>query len=584
MITPDLLLQVPLFAGVAPQELETVAARMADIWLRPQDWLIQEGEAPSFFILLSGSIRVTKQIAGVERELTHYVPGEFAGEVPLLLGSPALASLRAVEPSRVARLSEADFRELFASCRTLNAEILRTMTTRLGHLQTLAVSAPPTAVTLIGHQFDLACHALRDFLSRNHVTYRFRDLRDPDARAGLPATPQPNEAYPTVVLTDGTRLVTPTLRALADRLGLQTVAAPKRYDVAIVGGGPAGLAAAVYGASEGLSTIMIEREAPGGQAGTSSRIENYLGFPTGVSGDDLGNRALQQAKRFDAEILVARGVVGIDDTGGLGRRAVLLDGGDRVDARAVILATGVAWRRLEAPGADRFVGRGIYYGAARTEAPSTRGRDIFLIGGGNSAGQAAMFFAGYARAVTILIRGPSLAASMSHYLIQQLATQSNIRIEPYSQVVGVDGDDHVESITIENRRSGARRRAETDAVFVFIGADAETAWLPPTLIRDVRGYLCTGRDVMDLVARNHGSWPLARDPYLLETSIPGVFAAGDVRHGSIKRVAAGVGEGSMAIAFVHSFLADSAPAETANSADDKRTADDAALTSAPSSR
>ena len=563
MITSDLLKNVPLFADIPDAELATIAKRAADIQLRTNDWLIQEGEVPSFFILLSGQLTVTKLVGGVERVLTTYEPGNFAGELPLLLGSPALASLRATEPSRVCRLHENDFRELIAACPRLNQQLLRTMATRINHLQQIVVEAPLATVTIIGHRFDLACHALRDFLARNRVAYRWHDPRDPEARSGLPAVPQPDEAYPVVLFPDGTRLVTPSFRAVAEQLALQTAPSEGCYDVAIVGAGPAGLAAAVYGASEGLRTILIEREAPGGQAGTSSRIENYLGFPTGVSGDDLGKRALQQAQRFGAEILVARDVVGIGHDGAGAARSVLLDGGDRVDTRTIVIATGVAWRKLEVVGAEALLGRGVYYGAARTEAPATRGRDIFLIGGGNSAGQAAMFFANYARTVTILVRGPSLAASMSHYLIAQLGSQANVRVQPYSQVVELEGDDHLEAIVVEDRRSGLRRREPTDALFVFIGADAETSWLPSAVIRDERGYVCTGRDVMDLVAARNGTWPLARDPQLLETSVPGVFAAGDVRHGSIKRVAAGVGEGSMAIAFIHRYLADRAAEKVA---------------------
>jgi thioredoxin reductase (NADPH) len=556
MITPDLLKDVPLFADVPAAELSTIAARAADIRLRDGEWLIHEGEAPAFFILLSGRIEVSKSFGGIERQINVYLPGTFSGEIPLLLGSPAIASLRATEASRVCRLDEHDFRQLIVACPKLNAELLRTMATRLGYLQQAALETPVATVTIIGHRFDLACHDLRDFLARNRVLFRWHDPRDPEARVGMTPEPQPDETYPVVVLPDGSRLITPSFREVAERLGLSTVPTQASYDVIIVGGGPAGLAAAVYGASEGLCTLLIEREAPGGQAGTSSRIENYLGFPTGISGDELGLRALKQATRFGVEIVVARDVVGIETGFGGKALAIILDGGDRVETRSVIIASGVAWRELEVVGADRMVGRGIYYGAARTEALNTRGRDIFLIGGGNSAGQAAMFFANYARTVTLLVRGPSLVASMSHYLIAQLETKSNVKIEALSQVVGVEGTDHLEAIIIEDRRNGQRRREPTDALFVFIGADAKTEWLPPAVICDERGYVCTGRDVTDLVAQRHGSWPLERDPYLLETSVPGVFAVGDVRHGSIKRVASGVGEGSMAIAFIHQYLSE----------------------------
>jgi thioredoxin reductase (NADPH) len=556
MITPDLLKDVPLFAEVPATELSTIAARAADIHLRAGEWLIHEGEAPAFFILLSGRIEVSKSFGGIERQITTYLPGTFAGEIPLLLGSPAIASLRATEASRVFRLDEHDFRQLIVACPKLNAELLRTMATRLGFLQQAALETPVATVTIIGHRFDLACHDLRDFLARNRVLFRWHDPRDPEARVGMAPQPQADETYPVVVLPDGARLVTPSFREVAERLGLGTVPTQASYDVIIVGGGPAGLAAAVYGASEGLCMLLIEREAPGGQAGTSSRIENYLGFPTGISGDDLGLRALKQATRFGVEIIVARDVTGIEADSSGNALAAILDGGDRVETRSIIIASGVAWREFEVVGADRMVGRGIYYGAARTEALNTRGRDIFLIGGGNSAGQAAMFFANYARTVTLLVRGPSLVASMSHYLIAQLETKSNVKIEVLSQVVGVEGIDHLEAVVIEDRRSGVRRREPTDALFVFIGADAKTEWLPPAVICDERGYVCTGRDVTDLVARQHGTWPLERDPYLLETSVPGIFAVGDVRHGSIKRVASGVGEGSMAIAFIHQYLSE----------------------------
>jgi thioredoxin reductase (NADPH) len=556
MITGDMLRGVPLLAGVDAAELDMIAARAADVALHTNEWLIQEGELPAFFILISGRLTVFKTMAGDERAINEYRPGDYSGEVPLLLGSPAIASIRASEPSRVCRLDAADFRDLIVACPELNARLLRTMATRLEGLQQLVSEAPLATVTIIGHRFDLACHALRDFLTRNHVAFRWYDPRDPEARVGLAATPQPDEIYPVLILPDGTRRVTPSFREVAEGLGLQTMPARNFYDVAIVGAGPAGLAAAVYGASEGLHTILVERQAPGGQAGTSSRIENYLGFPTGVAGDELAARALRQAKRFGAEILVARDVAGIERASSNAPHAIVLEDGERFGARSIVIATGVAWRELDLPNAPTLVGRGVYYGAARTEAANTRDLDIFMIGGGNSAGQAAMFFANYAKTVTIVVRGPSLERSMSQYLIDQLASRPNVSVRERSQVVALEGVDRLAAIVIEDRATGRRRREPTEALFVFIGADAETGWLPQEIIRDGRNYLCTGRDVMDLVAGQQGSWPLARDPYLLETSVPGVFAVGDVRHGSVKRVASGVGEGSMAIAFVHQYLAD----------------------------
>ena len=328
-------------------------------------------------------------------------------------------------------------------------------------------------------------------------------------------------------------------------LGLQTDAHLAEYDTVIIGGGPAGLAAAVYGASEGLRTLCIEREAPGGQAGTSSRIENYLGFPSGVSGDELASRALQQAKRLGAEILVTRAVTRIDPE----RHEIVLDGDEVIRTRTVILASGVKWRRLKIEGFDRLLGKGIYFGAARSEAGATNGQDLYLIGAGNSAGQAAMYFANYARQVTLIVRGDSLEKSMSHYLIEQLRGKSNIAVRLRAEVEVVYGDTHLTALGIRDAGKAAHRH-DCDGLFVFIGADAETEWLPAEIARDAHGYVLTGDDT-----RKAGRWSHDRDPYLLETSVPGIFACGDVRASKVKRVAAAVGEGSMSIAFVHQYLA-----------------------------
>jgi thioredoxin reductase (NADPH) len=344
---------------------------------------------------------------------------------------------------------------------------------------------------------------------------------------------------------DGTLLRRPATRDLAERLGLQTCPRLDEYDTVIVGGGPAGLAAAVYGASEGLRTLVVEREAPGGQAGTSSRIENYLGFPAGVSGDELATRALKQASRLGAEILVTRAVTRIDPT----TRRIHLDGEDVVRARTVILATGVTWRRLAIEGFDRLMGKGVYYGAARSEASATHGLDVHLIGAGNSAGQAALYFANHARTVTLVVRGDALEKSMSRYLIDQLGGRSNVRVQLRSEVVAAHGSTNLTAIDIRNGASAKVHRHECGGLFVFIGADAETVWLPEEVARDARGYVLTGDDAVKA-----WRWSQSREPYLLESSVPGIFACGDVRLGPVKRVASAVGEGSMAIAFVHKYL------------------------------
>ena len=349
------------------------------------------------------------------------------------------------------------------------------------------------------------------------------------------------------VLDGGKTVVRPQLRRVAELLGLQTEPAAAEYDTVVVGAGPAGLAAGVYGASEGLRTIVVEREAPGGQAGTSARIENYLGFPSGVSGEELASRALEQARRHGAEILVTRTITRIDAA----NRQLHLDGGDLLRARTIILACGVTWRQLAVDGCNQLVGKGISYGAARSEAAAVHGLDVHIVGAGNSAGQAALSFSTHARSVTVICRSSSLEKSMSRYLVDQLAARGNIRTLHRVEVVAAHGDVSLEAIDVRDRATGEATRLESGGLFIFIGADAETGWLPPEIALDRLGYVLTGSDV-----RAAGRWELERDPYLLETSVPGVFACGDVRYGPVKRVAAAVGEGSMAIAFVHQYLKD----------------------------
>ncbi|HLQ23300.1 MAG TPA: FAD-dependent oxidoreductase [Gemmatimonadales bacterium] len=571
MITREDLRSVSLLAELPPEQVDAIAARAADLILDPGDWLIREGELAAFFFLLRGRLAVFKSVAGVDRQIGTYDPGVYLGEVPLLLNSPAIASLRAEEPSRVARLEADAFHELILCSQRLSDQLFATMVQRITRAREVTAAIPRTAITLVGERWDSACHEVRNFLARNRVVHTWIDLADPDAGARVPGGLPADVACPLLVFPDGSRLTTPTLREVAERIGLRTslsvAAADGAYDVAIVGGGPAGLAAAVYGASEGLKTMLIERLAPGGQAGSSSRIENYLGFPTGLSGDELSARAWRQAERFGTEIVLTREAVGLAPAGGTGAdgtvHLVRLDGDECVGARAVVLALGVSWRRLDAEGIDRLVGRGVYYGAARTEAQGVRGKHIHLLGGGNSAGQTAVWFASYARQVTMLVRGPSLAASMSQYLIDQLKTKRNVELRFNTEVAAVEGNDHVEQVTLLDRVQGTRSTEPTGGVFILIGADAETGWLPPAIVRDTPGYVCTGRDMLQVLetrarqplSAEGAAWTLPRDPYLLETSVPGIFAAGDVRHGSIKRVASGVGEGSMTIAFVHQYLA-----------------------------
>jgi thioredoxin reductase (NADPH) len=546
MLTIDDVRAIPLFSSLNEADLERLAQMSADISVEAGEFAVPEGGERALYAVISGKFEVVKTIDGVERRLGWRVPGTVFGEVPMVLGTPFPGGYRAAEPSRVMRMEPRQYYEIAASAPELSMKIGALARERLGGLQGIAAEAPKSRVTMVAPRWDAVCSELRNFLSRNQISFDWLTPDAADLAARWPGTPPSNEDCPVLRLADGKIVQRPTAREVAELLGLQTSASQPEYDTVIVGGGPAGLAAAVYGASEGLRTIVVECQAPGGQAGTSSRIENYLGFPSGVSGDELASRALRQARRLGAEILVTRAVERIDPVS----REVFLDGGDAVRAHTVILATGVTWRHLAIDGVDRLTGKGIYYGAARSEAGSTSGLDVHLIGAGNSAGQAALHFANHARTVTLIVRGDSLEKSMSRYLIDQLHKKSNIAVQLQSEVQAVHGDSHLTAIDIRDRAKDTVRRHDCAGLFVFIGADAETGWLPAEIARDGRGYVLTGGDVVKA-----NRWSQSRDPYLLETSIPGIFACGDVRLSPVKRVASAVGEGSMAIAFVHQYLA-----------------------------
>lgn len=404
-------------------------------------------------------------------------------------------------------------------------------------------------VRVIGHRFSKESHDLRDFLARNRVPARWIDVeRDDEAKQLLEIAGVPQDRLPVALLEDGTLLERPSVLELAERLGIVGVPASDHYDLVIVGGGPAGLAAAVYGASEGLRTALVEREAPGGQAGMSSRIENYLGFPAGLSGSDLARRAADQARRLGAELLTMQDAAALRIEGS--GRFVELTGGGELSATTVLIASGVSYRQLDAPGFSELTGAGIYYGAALTEARSCRDQHVVIIGGANSAGQAAVYFSGYAKKVSMLVRGESLESSMSHYLIEQLRALPNVELRTGTQAVSAEGEDgHLARLTLR-ASDGSETVEGVDACFVFIGAAPRTDWLSEVVARDARGFILAGLD-----ARANG-WRLDRDPYLLETSVPGVFVAGDVRARSIKRVASAVGEGSMSVSLVHEYLAE----------------------------
>jgi thioredoxin reductase (NADPH) len=561
VVTAEEIAGIEVFAMLGPEQQERLARAAADVILVSGEFAANEGDDRALFAVLEGRIEAVKTVDGVDRVVGERLPGDVFGEVPIVLGAPFPVGFRAAERSRVLRIQPAEYHQIAAVdpivAKAIGALAQFRMTGERG-LQGLASRAPAPRAIVVGRHSDRACAQLRHFLHRNQISFSWVRPDAPDAAERWEG-PLPAEAdCPAIRLADGKTLVRPQLRQLAELLGLGTEPGATEYDTIVIGAGPSGLAAAVYGASEGLRTLVVEREAPGGQAGTSSRIENYLGFPSGVSGDELASRALQQARRLGAEILVTRTITRLDSA----TREVHLDGGDVLRAQTIILACGVSWRRLEVEGFEHLVGKGVFYGAARSEGPNMHGLHIHIVGAGNSAGQAALFFSEHARSVTILYRGESLAKNMSQYLVDQLATRPNIDVRFRTEVVAAHGQDSLEAIDVTMAEGEDPVRLSSGGLFIFIGADAETDWLPPEIALDSRGYVLTGA-----VVRAGGGWPLERDPYLLETSVPGIFACGDVRSGPVKRVASAVGEGSMAIAFVHQYLSDAE--KTAASANDR---------------
>jgi thioredoxin reductase (NADPH) len=410
---------------------------------------------------------------------------------------------------------------------------------------------PVSRTQVVGHRWSTRSFEVRDFLARNSVPYRWLSSEEPEGRRLLDAAEVDVTKIPLVVTPEGDDLVDPSLSELAEKVGLSTAPTTDFYDVVIVGGGPAGLGASVYAASEGLRTVLVERQATGGQAGQSSRIENYLGFPDGVTGAQLTDRARRQAHKFGAEILTTRDVVGLDLRAS--SRAVRFADGGEVVAHTVLLATGISYRKLGVPQADALTGRGVFYGSAATEAPTCAGQDVYIVGAANSAGQAAVFLSRHAERVTMLVRSDGLERSMSYYLMRQIDEIPNIEVRLTTEVIGLDGDDHLEGVTLCDTRAGTQEKVDAGYLFVFIGAEPRTDWLDGTVARDGRGFVLTGPDLLVDGHRPRG-WDLDRDPYYLEASAPGVFAAGDVRANSIKRVASAVGEGAMAIQLLHAYL------------------------------
>ena len=551
MITADDVSRIAIFAELSEDDRAQLARAAADIALAPGEFAAEQGSERALFGLIEGCIEAVQTVDGVERIVGRREPGDIFGEVPITLGTVFPVGFRACEESRVMRIEPRNYHSVASTAPDVALEVGRLAGHRMsgpGGLQGLASDPVPPRAIVVGERTDAECTEVRHFLDRNQVVFEWLTSETPNSEDrwdGPGPVPAP-EDQPAVRVIGGKMVIRPQLRRLAELLGLGTEPESATYDVVIVGAGPAGLAAGVYGASEGLSTIVVERAAPGGQAGTSSRIENYLGFPAGVSGDELAGRALQQARRLGAEILVTRTISRIDAD----RHQLHLDGGDVLHGRTIVLACGVSWRNLDVPGFPELTGRGVYYGASPSDAAATHGQDVHVIGAGNSGGQAAMFFSNHARSVTIVCRGESLEKSMSSYLIRQLATRANVNVRLRSEIVAAHGDDALEEVEIVDHSSGTVEREASGGVYIFIGADAETGWLPPEIALDQRGFILTGADVPT------AEWARKRDPFLLETSVPGVFACGDVRSGPVKRVAAAVGEGSMAIAFIHQYLRD----------------------------
>jgi thioredoxin reductase (NADPH) len=551
VITADDVSRLAICAELSEDDRAQLARAAADIALAPGEFAAQQGSERALFGLIEGCIEAVQTVDGVERIVGRREPGDIFGEVPITLGTVFPVGFRACEESRVMRIEPRNYHSVASTAPDVALEVGRLAGHRMsgpGGLQGLASDPVPPRAIVVGERTDAECTEVRHFLDRNQVVFEWLTSETPNIEErwdGPGPVPAP-EDQPAVRVIGGKMVIRPQLRRLAELLGLGTEPESATYDVVIVGAGPAGLAAGVYGASEGLSTIVVERAAPGGQAGTSSRIENYLGFPAGVSGDELAGRALQQARRLGAEILVTRTISRIDAD----RHQLHLDGGDVLHGRTIVLACGVSWRNLDVPGFPELTGRGVYYGASPSDAAATHGQDVHVIGAGNSGGQAAMFFSNHARSVTIVCRGESLEKSMSSYLIRQLATRANVNVRLRSEIVAAHGDDALEEVEIVDHSSGTVEREASGGVYIFIGADAETGWLPPEIALDQRGFILTGADVPT------AEWARERDPFLLETSVPGVFACGDVRSGPVKRVAAAVGEGSMAIAFIHQYLRD----------------------------
>ncbi len=513
--------------------------------LQDGESLVEMGEeGVGFFVVLSGTVEIIDRSGDQPRTLVVHQPGEFTGGIGLLKQWRSVASAVARGDTEVLQIPSTDIRRIIVERPALGETILKAFIARWDLLLESGYQGP----RIVGSERSRQAFLLREFLTRNQIPFTWIAVEaEPAVAELLRRFGLTEEDTPAVMCGEHPLLRNPSIQELAEAIGLKRPLGQRVYDLVVVGAGPAGLAAAVYGASEGLSTLVLDGWGPGGQAGASMKIENYLGFPTGITGADLMSRALLQAQKFGTEFSAPSQATGLDVGGP--RPAVQIEGGERVEARCVLITTGADYNKLDVPGCERFEGLGVYYAATQAEQTSSRGAEVVVVGGGNSAGQAIMFLAEHARRVLVLLRGGDLRKSMSNYLVERVETTDNVEVLYHTEIRQMLGDGVLEAVEIENTRTGERRTISTPAVFSFLGAVPRTDWLPAEIETDTKGFIRTGRR---LAGSSH--WTLEREPFLLETSHPGIFAAGDVRLGSVKRCAASVGEGSMAIAFIHQYL------------------------------
>jgi thioredoxin reductase (NADPH) len=527
--------------------LTTIASRRR---LRDGEPLFEAGgHRGGFFVVLAGAVEIVDRSGDEPRTVIVHQPGEFTGDIDILSRRRPVVSAIARGDTEVLHIPSTDIRRIITERPALGEIILRAFIAR----RELLVESGFQGLRVIGSERSRDVFRIREFLTRNQVPFTWVGVEaEPAVGELFQSLGLTQEDMPAVALGSGALLRNPSVRALAEAVGLKRPLDGRVYDLVVVGAGPAGLAAAVYGASEGLSTLVLEGVAPGGQAGASTKIENYLGFPTGINGADLMGRAVLQAQKFGAEFSTPSPALELDVSGP--RPIVRIEGGERVEARCLLIATGADYRKLDVPDRERFDGLGVYYAATQTELVSCRGSEVVVVGGGNSAGQAIVFLAAHMRRVRVLLRGGDLGKSMSSYLVDRIQAINNVELLYHTQIGGMFGDATLEAVEVENTRTGERRRVATPALFSFIGAVPRTSWLPSQIETDAKGFIRTGQRVAE-----SSRWTLERAPFLLETSCPGVFAAGDVRLGSIKRVSSAVGEGTMAIKYVHEYLTEQQP-------------------------